>query len=224
MAEERRGSRDSVALVYGLPTSGILFAMKPRVYVETSVIGYLASRPARDLIVAAHQELTREWWEGRPGRVAVPPGGARGHRDPGVERRSRLHRRASGRQRSHPAGGRRGMRFTSPSPPSTASTLIAGAWPRDAPRRAPRTASPREPTRRPAADARADDAGCSADPYLVAVAGVNPPCGFRSRPASQGAARSMPGVQLRPRAPSRKCSSFSRASARAGRMIGSATR
>ena len=36
--------------------------MKPRVYVETSVISYLASRPARDLIVAAHQALTREWW------------------------------------------------------------------------------------------------------------------------------------------------------------------
>ena len=42
MAEERRGSRDDVALVYGLPTSGILFAMKPSVYVETSVISYLA--------------------------------------------------------------------------------------------------------------------------------------------------------------------------------------
>lgn len=30
---------------------------------ETSVISYLANRPGRDLIVAAHQELTREWWE-----------------------------------------------------------------------------------------------------------------------------------------------------------------
>ena len=38
-----------------------------RVYLETSVISYLASRPARDLIVAAHQELTREWWEERSG-------------------------------------------------------------------------------------------------------------------------------------------------------------
>jgi len=71
MAEERRGSHDSVALVYGLPTSGILFAMKPTVYVETSVISYLASRPARDLIVAAHQELTREWWEQRSGRFEL---------------------------------------------------------------------------------------------------------------------------------------------------------
>jgi predicted nucleic acid-binding protein len=35
-------------------------------YVETSVISYLVARPnQRDLIVAAHQELTREWWEHR---------------------------------------------------------------------------------------------------------------------------------------------------------------
>jgi hypothetical protein len=39
--------------------------MKPRVYVETSVISYLTSRASRDLIVAAHQEITRNWWEGR---------------------------------------------------------------------------------------------------------------------------------------------------------------
>lgn len=36
--------------------------MKPRVYVETSVISYLTARSSRDLIVAAHQELTRDWW------------------------------------------------------------------------------------------------------------------------------------------------------------------
>lgn len=48
-----------------MSTSGILSVMKHTVYVETSVIRYLARRPARDLIVAAHQELTREWWEER---------------------------------------------------------------------------------------------------------------------------------------------------------------
>ena len=37
--------------------------MKPTLYIETSVISYLASRTSRDLIVAAHQEITREWWE-----------------------------------------------------------------------------------------------------------------------------------------------------------------
>jgi hypothetical protein len=35
--------------------------MKPRIYVETSVISYLTARPSRDLIMAAHQEITREW-------------------------------------------------------------------------------------------------------------------------------------------------------------------
>lgn len=36
--------------------------MNPTVYLETSVISYLTSRPSRDLVVAAHQELTRQWW------------------------------------------------------------------------------------------------------------------------------------------------------------------
>lgn len=30
---------------------------------ETSVISYLTSRPARDVVVLAHQQLTREWWD-----------------------------------------------------------------------------------------------------------------------------------------------------------------
>lgn len=37
--------------------------MKPRVYIETSVISYLAARQTRDLIVAARQEITWEWWQ-----------------------------------------------------------------------------------------------------------------------------------------------------------------
>ena len=35
----------------------------PRIYIETSVISYLTSRPSRDLLIAARQEATREWWE-----------------------------------------------------------------------------------------------------------------------------------------------------------------
>lgn len=39
---------------------------KAKVYLETSVISYLvARRNQRDLIVAANQELTTEWWETR---------------------------------------------------------------------------------------------------------------------------------------------------------------
>lgn len=36
---------------------------KPRVYLETSIISYLVARLSRDLIVAANQQMTREWWE-----------------------------------------------------------------------------------------------------------------------------------------------------------------
>lgn len=35
---------------------------KPAVYLETSVIGYATSRPSRDLVVAARQQITREWF------------------------------------------------------------------------------------------------------------------------------------------------------------------
>ena len=37
--------------------------MKPTVYIETTVIGYLASRPRRDVTVAGHQKTTRQWWQ-----------------------------------------------------------------------------------------------------------------------------------------------------------------
>jgi predicted nucleic acid-binding protein len=33
------------------------------VYLETSIIGYLASRISSDLVTAANQQLTRDWWD-----------------------------------------------------------------------------------------------------------------------------------------------------------------
>lgn len=33
------------------------------VYLETSVIGYLASRPSADVVTAASQLVTRQWWD-----------------------------------------------------------------------------------------------------------------------------------------------------------------
>lgn len=39
--------------------------MKPRVYIETTVPSYLTAWPSRDLLRAAHQQITREWWDRR---------------------------------------------------------------------------------------------------------------------------------------------------------------
>jgi hypothetical protein len=39
--------------------------MKPKVYLETTFVSYFAARPSRDIIIAAHQQLTQEWWERR---------------------------------------------------------------------------------------------------------------------------------------------------------------
>jgi predicted nucleic acid-binding protein len=36
--------------------------MKPSVYIETSVIGYLTSWPVGDVRVAGHQDTTKQWW------------------------------------------------------------------------------------------------------------------------------------------------------------------
>jgi predicted nucleic acid-binding protein len=36
---------------------------KPTVYVETSVLSYYTARPARDVILRAHQEITGRWWK-----------------------------------------------------------------------------------------------------------------------------------------------------------------
>jgi hypothetical protein len=40
-------------------------AMKPRVYVETTIPSYLTAWPSRDLLRAALQQVTREWWNQR---------------------------------------------------------------------------------------------------------------------------------------------------------------
>jgi PIN domain len=37
--------------------------MKPKVYVETSVLSYLVARPSRDAVTAGRQVITRRWWK-----------------------------------------------------------------------------------------------------------------------------------------------------------------
>jgi len=36
---------------------------RENVYVETSIISFLAARPTRDVVNLAKQEVTREWWQ-----------------------------------------------------------------------------------------------------------------------------------------------------------------
>jgi hypothetical protein len=39
--------------------------MAQSVYLETSVVSYLAALPSRDVVVLAHQQLTHAWWARR---------------------------------------------------------------------------------------------------------------------------------------------------------------
>lgn len=41
------------------------------VYIETTIPSYLTSRPSRDLVTAAHQQITHEWWATAPNRFEV---------------------------------------------------------------------------------------------------------------------------------------------------------
>jgi predicted nucleic acid-binding protein len=36
--------------------------MKESIYIETSVVSYYVSKPSRDIIVLAHQQITSGWW------------------------------------------------------------------------------------------------------------------------------------------------------------------
>ncbi|MBF0103436.1 MAG: type II toxin-antitoxin system VapC family toxin [Desulfobacterales bacterium] len=35
------------------------------VYIETSIVSYLAAKPSRDLLIAGCQQITAQWWEDR---------------------------------------------------------------------------------------------------------------------------------------------------------------
>jgi hypothetical protein len=39
--------------------------MKAKVYIETTIPSYLCARRSRDLIMAANQQMTEEWWDDR---------------------------------------------------------------------------------------------------------------------------------------------------------------
>ena len=37
--------------------------MKPKVYIETTIISYLTAWRSPQLVMAANQEMTRDWWD-----------------------------------------------------------------------------------------------------------------------------------------------------------------
>ncbi|MBK8638072.1 MAG: type II toxin-antitoxin system VapC family toxin [Chromatiaceae bacterium] len=45
--------------------------MNPTVYLETSIVSYLTARPTSNLIAAAWQKETLDWWETRGGRFSI---------------------------------------------------------------------------------------------------------------------------------------------------------
>jgi len=50
--------------------------MKLKVYLETTIVSYLTARPSRDLITAAHQQITQQWWQTQRARFdlfVAPP-------------------------------------------------------------------------------------------------------------------------------------------------------
>ena len=36
--------------------------MKPKAYIETTIVSYLTARPSRDVVIAGYQQTTRDWW------------------------------------------------------------------------------------------------------------------------------------------------------------------
>lgn len=39
--------------------------MKPKTYLETTIVSYLAAASSSDVVIAGHQQITRNWWERR---------------------------------------------------------------------------------------------------------------------------------------------------------------
>ncbi len=39
--------------------------MPDRVYIESTIVGYLTMRPSKQVVVAARQEITKQWWAAR---------------------------------------------------------------------------------------------------------------------------------------------------------------
>jgi len=44
---------------------------KKTVYIETSIVSYLTARPTSDLLAAAWQKMTIDWWDAQRGRFSL---------------------------------------------------------------------------------------------------------------------------------------------------------
>jgi predicted nucleic acid-binding protein len=45
--------------------------MKPKVYLESSLVSYLTSKPSRDIIIASRQQVSQTWWETQRTRFSL---------------------------------------------------------------------------------------------------------------------------------------------------------
>ena len=45
--------------------------MKPKVYIETTVISYLTAQPTHDVVIAGRQQSTRIWWRNAANRFKL---------------------------------------------------------------------------------------------------------------------------------------------------------
>lgn len=68
---------------------------KAKVYIETTIVSYLTALPSRDVVRAAHQKLTLEWWQSRErfelyASEAVIQEATAGHPEPAARRLAAL--------------------------------------------------------------------------------------------------------------------------------------